>query len=90
MDTVNVIPKNYEGNVMIKILRVYDDIYSNNEFIDLENKTPIIRKAVNYGTKTFIHLNNISLEVVYCPDNKVYESVNPIEGIYLVKVLSLI
>lgn len=85
------IPVNYKGNVLIKILRIYEGYYTNDALNELLDKKPIIREVTSYGpNKIFLQLTNVNLEIVYCENEQIYESINmDLNYVFLVKVIKL-
>jgi hypothetical protein len=86
------IPLNYVGDALIQIVRIHSQCYSNHTLTDLSKKEPIVRKVSNYGTnKTFLQLLNVNLQIIYCNNEKIYESINmDLNYVFLIKVIKLI
>lgn len=85
------IPVNYKGNALIQILRIYEGYYTNDALNELLNKKPIIREVISYGSnKIFLQLTNVNLEIVYCENEQIYESINmDLNYVFLIKVIKL-
>jgi hypothetical protein len=85
------IPVNYMGNALIQITRIYTACYDDETLHKLSQKDTIVRKVSNYGSdKIFLQLTNVILQIVYCEDEKIYESINMnLDHVYLIKVIKL-
>ncbi len=85
------IPVNYRGNALIQITRIYSSWYDNNTLNELAQKEPIVREVSNYGSdRIFLQLAHVTLQIVYCKDEQIYESINMnLDYVYLIKVIKL-
>ncbi len=80
------IPKNYSGNINVKIIKI-DDIYDSSSFDKLDNSKTIKVQVCDYDSKrTFLYIGNKSLEIYYIDSDNTYESVNT-DQVYLIRIV---
>jgi hypothetical protein len=72
----------------IKIIKIFTSYYTDYDLHILDKKKPIYVEIIKYpNNRTFVNLPYKSLEIVYCDDCDLYESIDSNEDVHLIKII---